>query len=74
MRTNHNIFKQAKQLLDNSNGRQLSDEEWEVLGAAMIPLNHPAYPFPQDMTVGEGLEMLANMVEEIRNREIIDER
>ena len=60
---NNNLFRQAKQLMDNSNGQQLTDEEWEVLGAAMIPLNHPACPYPEDMTVAECLEKLAKLVE-----------
>lgn len=60
---NGNIFRQAEELLDNSNGRQLTDQEWEVLGAAMIPLNHPVCPFPDDMPIGDCLEELAKMLD-----------
>ncbi|MBA7682145.1 hypothetical protein ES703_90491 [subsurface metagenome] len=57
-----NLFRQALEILDKNGER--TEEEQELLGAAMIPLNIRGCPFPEDMTVGECLEELARMVEE----------
>ena len=57
-----NIFRQAKNLLDTKAGREWTEEEWEVFGAAMIPLTILARY--NDMATREGLEDLARIVEE----------
>jgi len=49
-------------LLDTKAGREWTEEEWEVFGAAMIPLT--ILTKYNDMTTREGLEDLARMVEE----------
>lgn len=62
-----NLFRQAKNLLDTKDGREWTEEEWEVFGAAMIPLTILAKY--NDMTTKEGLEDLARMVEENKDAE-----
>ena len=59
-----NLFRRAKQLLDRKNGSAFTEEEWEVIGAAMIPLNHPSCPFPEDMPINQCLDELAKIVED----------
>jgi len=64
--SNSNIFRQAKNLLDNKGTTsKMSDEELEVVNTALIPLmvNTNGF-FPDDMTIAEGLEELAQLVEE----------
>ena len=60
-----NLFRQALEVLNAKNGER-TEEERELLAAAMIPLNVRDCPFPDDMTVGECLEKLAKIVEEAR--------
>lgn len=57
-----NTFRQALEILDTKNGDELTEDEQELVAAAMIPL----FLLPQfnDMPVGEGLEELARIVEE----------
>ncbi|GAI59801.1 unnamed protein product [marine sediment metagenome] len=57
-----NLFRQALEILDKNGGR--TEEERELLSAAMIPLNVRDCPFPAEMTIGECLEKLAKIVEE----------
>ena len=57
-----NIFREAKELLDTKDGRKMTEEEQELVSAAMIPLN--ILPHFNDMTIGEGLEELARIVDE----------
>lgn len=61
-----NIFRQAKQLLDRKDdGAELAEEELRLIDTAIIPLMVKTDGFfPDDMTIGEGLEELAKMVEE----------
>lgn len=61
-----NIFRQARQLLDKKdNGAELTEEELQLINAALIPLMGKADGlFPEDSTIGEGLEELAKIVEE----------
>ena len=59
-----NIFREARQLLNKKDaGAELTDQDWEVWGAAMAVLNNPACPLPHDMTVAECLEELSAMIE-----------
>jgi len=59
-----NLFGQAKQLLDKKdNGAELTKEELRLVNTAIIPLMVKTYGvFPEDITIGEGLEELAKMV------------
>ena len=56
-----NLFRQAKQLLDRKSGPQMTEEEAKVIQTAIIPLL--LIPAFGDITIGEGLEELAKMVE-----------
>lgn len=56
-----NIFRQAAELLKaKDNGAELTDEEIDLVWAAITPVINMPGP---DMTVAEGLEMLAKLVE-----------
>ncbi len=55
-----NIFRQALKILDNENGDMAGEEE--IMSAAMIPLI--ILPQFNDMSLREGLEELAKIVEE----------
>ncbi|MBA7506560.1 hypothetical protein ES706_05252 [subsurface metagenome] len=60
-----NIFRQAKNLLDKkARGAELTEEELGVVNTALIPftVNTGGF-FPEDITIGEGLEELARMIE-----------
>ena len=61
-----NIFRQAKQLLDKKDsGAELTEEEFQLINTAIIPLMVKTNgPFPDDITIGEGLEELAKMTED----------
>lgn len=61
-----NIFREAKQLLDKKdNGSELTEEERDLVATAIIPLMVESNGiFPRDITIEEGLEELAKMVEE----------
>ena len=56
-----NIFRQAKLLLDTKRGDEMSEEDLQLIGTAIIPLMVRGCPFPEDITIGEGLEELANI-------------
>lgn len=60
-----NIFRQAKQLLDKKDsGADLTEEELQLINTAIIPLMVETDGiFPEDITIGEGLEKLARWVE-----------
>jgi len=56
-----NLFRQAKELLDKKDaGAELTEEELQLINTAIIPL----MIIPEDITIGEGLERLAKMMEE----------
>ena len=57
-----NIFRQAKQLLNNKGDQEMSEEEGKLLSAATIPLI--ILPRFNNTPTGEGLEELAKLVEE----------
>jgi len=57
-----NLFRQALEIL-GKNGEK-TEEERKLLNTALIPLNIRGCPFPNDITIGEGLEELAKIVEE----------
>lgn len=59
-----NFFREAKQLLDKKDaGGELSEEELKLINTAIIPLMIKADGvFPNDITIAEGLEELANMI------------
>lgn len=59
-----NIFRQALEILHSRRGDEMSEEEEEIVAAAMIPLN--MLPEFNDKTTDEGLEVLAKIVEEAR--------
>ena len=61
-----NIFRQAQDLLNKKDaGAQLTDEELGLINTAIIPLmvNTDGF-FPEDITVAEGLDEIAKMIEE----------
>ena len=61
-----NLFRRAKRLLDKKDsGARLTEGELRLIHTAIIPLMVKAEGFfLEDMTIGEGLEELAKMVEE----------
>lgn len=62
MANNSNIFRQAKQLLRDKPVLEMSEEELQIINTATMPLlllRHFS-----DMTINDGLEELAKMVEE----------
>ena len=60
-----NLFRQAKDLLDKKDsGAQLTEEELQLLNTAIIPLMVTNGIFPKDITIGEGLDELAKILEE----------
>lgn len=65
-----NLFREAKQLLDKKeSGAQLTEEELKLINTAVIPLMVRTWGgvFPKDITIGEGLEELAKIVEGARS-------
>ena len=62
MANNNNIFRQAKQLLNNKPVLEMNEEELGVIKIATMPLlllRHFS-----DMSINDGLEELAKMAEE----------
>jgi len=61
-----NLFRQAAQLWKVKDaGGELTDDELQLIHTAIIPLNlNTGGFFPEDITLGEGLEELAKIVEE----------
>ena len=58
-----NIFRQAADLLKTKSGPEMSEEELQLINTAIIPLIVKTNGiFPDDITIGEGLEELAKMV------------
>ena len=62
---NGNLFRQARQLLDEKDkGAQLTEEDLRLINTAIIPLMVKTNGiFLEDITIGEGLEALAKMVD-----------
>ncbi|MBA7465352.1 hypothetical protein ES707_00514 [subsurface metagenome] len=62
-----NLFRQAKDLLNIKDaGGELSEDELQLIGTAIIPLMGKTNGvFPEDITIGEGLEELAKILEEV---------
>jgi len=64
-----NIFREAKQLLDTKRGDEMTDAERQLIATATIPLMVKTNGiFPKDITISEGLDELAKMVEEAKVR------
>jgi len=59
-----NIFREAKALLDTKSQFDMTEEEKQTVGAATIPLM--ILPRYRDIPIGEGLEELANILEEAK--------
>ena len=61
-----NLFRKAKQLLDKKDaGGELTEEELRLIHTAIIPMNLNINGFfPEDITISEGLEELAKILEE----------
>ena len=62
-----NIFRQAKDLLDKKDaGSKLTKKELRLINRAIIPLMVKTNGvFPEDITIGEGLDELAKILEEV---------
>lgn len=45
-------------------GGKITWDEFELISKALIPLNLPGCPLPEDIAIAEGLEELAKIVEE----------
>ncbi|MBU0847431.1 hypothetical protein KKH23_09635 [Patescibacteria group bacterium] len=58
-----NLFRQAKQLWDSKNSWDMTKEERHLVAAAMIPLTVHGCPLPEDITISEGLEELAKILD-----------
>lgn len=64
-----NIFREAKQLLDKKdNGNKLTEEEQELVNTADIPFTVNTGDIFGDITIGEGLEEMARIVEGTKTR------
>jgi len=62
-----NIFRQAKNLLDIKDaGGEMSWEELQLINTAILPLMVKTRVFLEDITIGDGLEELARIVEETK--------
>ena len=63
-----NIFRQAKDLLDKKDaGGELTQAELQLIATAEIPLMVKADGLSsEDITIGEGLEKLARILEEVQ--------
>lgn len=57
-----NIFRQAKWLLDHKSGEAMTEEEHDLVSLAFLPVIYSPY-LAEDMTVGDGLEVLARAVD-----------
>ena len=64
--SNSNIYRQAAQLLEKKDrGAELTEEELALINTAIIPLMvNTDGIFPDDITIAEGLDELAKMIEE----------
>ena len=64
-----NIFRQVKELLDKKDaGGGLTEEELQLINTAIIPLMVKTDGvFPEDITMAEGLDELAKIIEEVAN-------
>lgn len=63
-----NLFREAAELLKaKDGGAELTDDELKLINTATIPLmiNTGGF-FPKDITMAEGLEALAGIVEEVK--------
>ncbi len=76
-----NLFRQAKQLLDKKDaGSQLTKKELRLISRAIIPLMVKTDGlFPRDITIAEGLEELAKILDqakvaESRGRVVVTQR
>ena len=58
---NNNIFREAKQLLDTKPGSEMTDEERQLINAAIIPLMQLRQY--SDIPIGQGLEELADIID-----------
>ena len=59
-----NLFRQAKELLDTKRGSELTEQELDLVSQAIAPLL--ILPAFSDITISEGLEELAKILEEAR--------
>lgn len=62
MANNNNIFRQAKQLLNQKPVLEMNDKELEIVNTATMPLL--LLREFSDRSINDGLEELAKMVEE----------
>jgi len=60
---NTNIFREAKHLLDTKKSSEMNEEERSTMAAALIPFSIKGVPLPENITIMEGLEELAKIVE-----------
>lgn len=58
-----NIYRRAKQLLDKRDAGSITWDEFQLINEALLPLNFPYGPFPEEMPIGDCLEELAKMVD-----------
>lgn len=58
-----NLFAEARDIIRQKGMVDLTDAERETVGAVMIVVNHPACPYPDDMSVLDALDKLANLIE-----------
>lgn len=61
-----NLFRQAKELLDTKAGPEMSEAEAQLIATAIIPLMINADGLFADITIAEGLEELAKIIEEAK--------
>lgn len=57
-----NIFRQAKWLLDHKSGEAMTEEESDLISLAILPVMYSP-ELAEDITVGDGLEVLARAVD-----------
>jgi hypothetical protein len=58
------VFREAQLLMRAKKPWEMTEDERSTVAAAMIPFGVAGMPFPENITIDEGLEMLAMITEE----------
>jgi hypothetical protein len=58
-----NIFREAKLLLETKKESEMTEDERCTVNAALIPFNIKGFPLSKEITISEGLEIMAKIVE-----------
>jgi hypothetical protein len=58
-----NIFREAKLLLAAKKESEMTEDERTTVNAALIPFNIKGFPLSDEITIDEGLEIMAKILE-----------